>query len=186
MPRLKALTKSDADPKAHPFFDAVEKKLGKVPNIMKTMANAPAVLEAYLGFSGALAKGSLPPKLREQIALAVGEQNHCGYCVAAHSALGQMAGLSDDEVVNSRRGAAADPKSNAALAFARKIVTERGHVSDQDVETVRKAGFDDGAIAEIVSLVALNIFTNYFNHVADPEIDFPKVEPIDAKTECAC
>lgn len=33
------------------------------PNMMKTMANSPVVLEAYLSFSGALAGGILSAKL---------------------------------------------------------------------------------------------------------------------------
>lgn len=33
-------------------------------------------------------------------------------------------------------------------------------------------------LAEVVANVALNVFTNYFNHVAETDIDFPKVEPI--------
>jgi alkylhydroperoxidase family enzyme len=53
-----------------------------------------------------------------------------------------------------------------------------GQVSDEDVQEVRMAGFDDGAIAEVVANVALTIFTNYFNSVADTEIDFPKAPPL--------
>ncbi len=44
--------------------------------------------------------------------------------------------------------------------------------------TSARAGFGDDAIAEIVAGVALNIFTNYFNHVADTDIDFPQVAPL--------
>ena len=50
----------------------------------------------------------------------------------------------------------------------------RGRVSDGDLDEVREAGFDDAAIAEVVANVALNIFTNYFNNVAETDIDFPK------------
>ncbi len=186
MPRLKALTKTDANEKARPLLDGVEKKLGMVPNLMATMANSPAVLEGYLGFTSALAKGSLPAKLREQIALVVGETNDCQYCLAAHAALGRMAGLSDEEIADSRRGSSPDRKTEAALTFARKVVAERGWVSDDDVAGLRTAGFDDGAIAEIVANVAVNIFTNYFNHVAGTKVDFPEVPALDAKPSCAC
>jgi len=48
-------------------------------------------------------------------------------------------------------------------------------VTDRDLDAVRAAGFDDGVIAEVVAHVALNIFTNYLNHVAGTDIDFPKV-----------
>jgi uncharacterized peroxidase-related enzyme len=136
------------------------------------------VLEGYLGLNGALGKGSLSAKNREQIAMAVGQANQCDYCLAGHSAIGKMVGLTPDQILDSRRGTAIDPKSDAVIRFARKLVDERGRVSDADVAEVRAAGLDDGAIAEVVANVALNIFTNYFNHVAETDIDFPKVEPI--------
>jgi len=49
-------------------------------------------------------------------------------------------------------------------------------VTDNDVKRVREAGYTDGEIAEIVANVALNIFTNYFDHVAQTGVDFPKIE----------
>lgn len=186
MPRLNAITKTEASEKARILLEGVEKKLGMVPNIMSTMANAPTVLEAYLGFSTALGKGSLPARLREQIALAVGESNGCDYCVSAHAAIGRSAGLSDEEIADSRRGSSPDRKTDAALNFARKLVNERGRVGDDDVEILRAAGFDEGAIAEIVANVALNLFTNYFNHVAETDIDFPEIQALEPKQACAC
>jgi alkylhydroperoxidase family enzyme len=68
--------------------------------------------------------------------------------------------------------------NEAALRFARELVTERGRVSDKDLAQVRKAGFSEGEITEIIANVALNLFTNYFNHVADTSIDFPIVPPL--------
>ncbi len=178
MSRIHQIAIDAATGKAKELLDAVKAKLGLVPNITRAMANSPAVLEGYLGLSGALGKGSLSAKNREQIALAVGQSNQCNYCLAAHSAIGKMVGLTPDQILDSRRGTAIDAKSDAVIRFARKVVDERGHVSDADVAEVRAAGLDDGAIAEIVANVALNIFTNYFNHVAETDIDFPEVEPI--------
>jgi uncharacterized peroxidase-related enzyme len=184
--RLKSLTTDEANGKSQKLLAGVEKKLGMVPNIMRTMANSPAVLDAYLGFSSALAQGDLPGKLRESIALAVGEANACQYCVSAHAALGRGAGLSDQDIADSRRGSSSDRRSSAALAFARKIVAERGRATDEDLATLRDAGFNDGAIAEIVANVAINLFTNYFNHVAETEIDFPEAKTLDPEPACAC
>jgi AhpD family alkylhydroperoxidase len=137
------------------------------------MANSPAVANAYLGFSQSLSTGSLPARTREQLALVVGETNGCEYCVAAQTTLGKGAGLSEGEMCDARRAVAGDDKERAALEFARTIVTDRGNVSDDDVHAVRQAGYSDGEIGEIVAHVALNIFTNYFNHVAGTEVDFP-------------
>ena len=89
--------------------------------------------------------------------------------------LGKHAGLAPDEILAARRGDAADPRARAALHFAGAVVASHGGVDDADVERVRAAGFDDGEIAELVAHVALNVFTNYLNRVAETEIDFPKV-----------
>jgi uncharacterized peroxidase-related enzyme len=157
--------------------------MGGVPNLISTLAQSPAAVNAYLAFDGALAKGSLPRSLREQLALVVGEANSCDYCVSAHSMLGGKAGLSTDEVLKARAGNATDPKNAAALGFARKVVRERGLVSDQDVTALRTAGFSEGEIVEIVANTALNIFTNYFNHVAQTVVDFPPAPKLES---CGC
>ena len=173
MTRITPLTNDQASDKTRKLFDNVNAKLGTVPNMMRAMGNSPAVLSSYLQFSGGLSGGSLNAKQRELIALAVGQSNECDYCLAAHSALGKMAGLSDEQITDARRGESVDSASAALLALATKLVRQQGHVSDADLEEVRAHGFDDAAIAEVVAHVALNIFTNYFNHVAETEVDFP-------------
>lgn len=156
-------------------FDVIEKQLGVVPNMMRAMAQSPRVLEGYLALSGTLSRGLLPATLQEQIALAVAEANACSYCLAAHTALGRRAGLSDEQLTASREGRAPDPKAKAALQFALAVLQHRGGVSDQELAHVRAAGFSDAEIAEIIGHVALNVLTNYFNRAADTEIDFPMV-----------
>jgi uncharacterized peroxidase-related enzyme len=162
-----------ADSATAELLNSVKKTMGTVPNLIATMANSPAVAKAYLGFAQALSAGALPRRLREQIALVVGEANGCGYCVAAHTALAQRAGLTEQDTKEARRAASRDGKEQAALVFARKVVRDRGVVADDDVEQLRRSGYTDGEIGEIVANVALNIFTNYFNHVAGTEVDFP-------------
>jgi uncharacterized peroxidase-related enzyme len=163
----------NADSRTLELLEAVKKSMGMVPNMISTMAQSPAVLQAYLKFNQILAGGSLANALRQEISLAVSEANQCNYCLSAHSFLGSKAGLSESDLLEARHGFASDEKVHAALAFARKITEDRGHVSDEDVEEVRSAGYTDGEIAEIVANVALTTFTNYFNQVAGTEIDFP-------------
>lgn len=174
--RLSAIQTEAATGKARQLLDAVQTKLKVTPNMTRVMANSPAVLEGYLNFSGALAGGSLSAKLREEIALEVGEQNGCQYCVSAHTAIGKMTGLTDREIQAARDALAEDPKSAAALQFAREVVARRGAVSEADFAAARGAGLTDTDIAEIIAHVALNIFTNYFNIAAGVAVDFPKIE----------
>jgi uncharacterized peroxidase-related enzyme len=161
---------------SQPLLQAVNKQLGLVPNLFRLVGTSPAALEGYLGLNGALGKGKLDARTRERIALAVAEINGCSYCLSAHSYLGKnMAKLSDSEISANRAGGSEDPKANAAVRFAVRIVTERGHVSDDDLASVRQAGYDDAQLLEIVLHVALNTLTNYVNEVAKTEIDFPVV-----------
>jgi uncharacterized peroxidase-related enzyme len=175
MSRIPPVDRNTTNDSVRKNFDAVQRQLGTVPNMMRTMAQSPAVLEGYLGFGAALRRGRLPAALQEQIALAVAESNSCDYCLSAHTALGRGAGLSDDQLIASREARASDPNAAAALQFARAVVERRGGVRDQDLTSVRTAGYDDGDIAEIIAHVALNVFTNYFNRAAHTEIDFPLV-----------
>ena len=130
----------------------------------------------YLGFAGGLSVGSLSAAHREQISIAVGGANACDYCVSAHSALGRRLGLDAEELRLNLMGQSGDAKTAALLGFVRELVRDRGHVEDRALDALRAAGFNDEAIAETVANIALNTFTNYFNHVAKTEIDFPLVE----------
>ena len=86
MSRLQANQPDAATGKAKELLDAVQAKLKITPNMTRVMANSP-VLEAYLDFSGALSRGALDAKLQEEIALEVGEQNSCQYCVSSRRAI---------------------------------------------------------------------------------------------------
>ncbi len=181
MPRIHPLDPNQAEGKAKTLLDGARESLGMVPNVYATMANSPAVLQGYLDFSNALSKGTLSPKFREQIALAVSEINDCQYCLAAHSAIGRSVGLSEETIEDSRRGESPDTKEATALGFTRKVVVDRGWVSNEEVAKLRKVGFTEGDIAELIANIALISFTNYFNHVAETEVDFPAVSKLEAR-----
>ena len=162
------------------LLDGVEAKLGKIPNMMSTMAHSAATLDGFLKLSEALSKGELSGKAREQIALAVGQANSCDYCLSAHSAIGKMVGLSAEEIRDARLGSSEDAKVNGILKIATRLVETRGNLSDAEIADARSAGVTDAELSEIVANTAFNLFTNYFNHVAASDIDFPVVERLSA------
>jgi len=175
MQRINAIDPAEATGKTKKLLDGVQAKLGMTPNLMKTLASAPAALEAYLSFGAALGTGTLDAKFREQISIAVAQANSCEYCLSAHATIGKMVGLTPDEIAGSRKSHAEDSKRHAGLQLAQAIVVQRGEVSDAALANARAAGYTDGEITEIVANVAVNIFTNYFNLVARTEVDFPRV-----------
>ena len=180
MKRITPINPQVAQGRAKELLEAVKARLGIVPNMTLSMAVSPPVLEAYLGFIGALGHGVLPASVREQLALDVGEVNQCDYCVSAHSTLGKHAGLTEQDILGSRCGTSADPKEDVLLRFARAVLEKKGAVEDADVAAVREAGYGDAEIAEVVAHVGLNTFTNYFNHVAGTTLDFPKAPALSA------
>lgn len=185
MNRIHQTDPAQATGKTRKLFDAVQSRLGFVPNLMRVFGNSPAALEAYLNFSGGLMRGVLSAKLREQIALAVSEINGCGYCLSAHTLSGGKAGLGPDDIVAARRSSAIDAKSDAALKFARTVALERGHVADAELQAARRAGLTEAELVEIVQHVALSALTNYTNNVARTVLDFPEVTPGEFEPETA-
>jgi uncharacterized peroxidase-related enzyme len=181
MSRIPPVDPTTAAGKARELLAAVQKSLGMTPNLYRVVAQSPAALEGVLGLAGALARGRLGARLREQIALTVAEANACEYCLSAHSALGRGLHLSEAELALARHGRASDPHDDAALRFAALVVERRGRIDDADLAEVRRAGFDDGQVVEIVANTVLNVFTNYLNQVAETEIDFPVVRAGAAK-----
>jgi uncharacterized peroxidase-related enzyme len=177
MSRLQIPASIDTAPTAsQPLLQAVQKMLGSVPNLFRLVSSSPAALEGYLGMSGALAKGALPAPTRERIALAVAEINGCDYCLSAHTYLGtHLAKLDADEIAANRDGRSNDAKADAAVRFAATVAHQRGKVSPAELRAVRDAGYSDAQIIEIVQHVALNVWTNYLNNVAETDVDFPVV-----------
>ena len=177
MSRLHTPPSVDASPAAsQPLLNAVKAQLGVVPNLFRVVGNSPAALEGYVALNAALGKGALDARTRQRIALAVAEFNGCGYCLSAHTYLGEhVAKLDATEMEANRAGTSSAPKAAAGVRFARKVLQQRGHVGDEDVRAVRNAGYDDAQIVEIIQHVALNVWTNYLNSVAQTAIDFPVV-----------
>jgi AhpD family alkylhydroperoxidase len=153
-----------------------QKQLGRTPNLYRALAVSPAALGGYLAFRGALQRGVLSAALREQLALLVAQENACQYCISAHTLRGGKLGLPPGEMRANRAGDAQDARVAAALRFARRLLVTRGRLETSDLAAVASAAWSPEEIAEIVAHVALNMFSNLWNHVAQPALDFPAVE----------
>lgn len=173
MSRVKPISPEEAQSEVKAIYQDFEKKLGKVPNIFLNMGNSAAALKAFLGLSEAADQTSLSPLLREQIALVVSQVNHCQYCLSAHTAIAKGLGVKEQDILSARHGESQETKSHAILKFAKTVVESRGHVSNQDIATLKAAGVNDQELVEIIVLIILNMYTNYFNLITDPKVDFP-------------
>lgn len=171
--RLNPVAPENAQGEVKKLFDMIQTKMNTVPNIFKGMGNSPAALKGYFALSDAAAQTSLSPQLREQIALAVAQANSCNYCLSAHCLIAKSTGLGDSAIQQARHGQSANQKDSAILAFAKKVVDKKGHVQGDDVAQLRTVGVSDQELVEIILVITVNMFTNYFNNVTGTEIDFP-------------
>ncbi len=174
--RIETLNPATTTGKSKELFDAVQNKLGFIPNLIKVFGNSPTTLQSYLSLGELTASGNFSNKFREQLALAIAEENDCNYCLSAHTAIGKMNGLSDEQTVQNRQGLATDAKTEAALQFAQQVTRKRGQVSSEEISAFKNAGYTDSDVLEVILNVVANTLTNYVNHIAETEIDFPLVE----------
>ena len=175
MNRVPLIDRNDTSAERKQTLDAIHAAFGATPAMFRAVANSPAALNSMWGSFAALGGGVIGARLGEQIAVAIANRNACNYCLAAHTALGMKAGMSTEVMAAAQAGESSEPKTRAALQFALKLVEQRGQVEAADVESVRKAGFDDEEIVEILAHVTLNLFTNYVNIALDVPVDFPTV-----------
>jgi AhpD family alkylhydroperoxidase len=174
MTRIPTHTVDSAPEGSRDALKALEATFGKVLNIHGAMAHSPAVLETYVAIQEVLQeKGTLDARTREAVALAVAAVDECGYCQAAHTLGGKAAGLSEEQTIDIRRGTVEDAELGALLTLVREQAGNVGHVEDSTWQAALAAGWTDAQLTESSAVVALNLFTNYFNHLVQTDLDLP-------------
>jgi len=172
MKRIKLLEIENAPESSKEVLVEISQK-GRIINLFKAMANSPAVLKTFFGIQKALKEKTLSSEIAERIGIQLAVRNGCEYCLAAHSYTGSKL-ISADEVLLAREGKSSDAKVQIALDLAASIMKSAGHITDEEFESAKNAGFSDAEILEIVTIVSLNFFTNAINGVAHTKVDFPK------------
>ncbi len=159
-------------------YAQVKQAAGSVPNLFVALgALSPEVLKAFLNAEGVLASGTLNKQEVETIKLLVSELTGCDYCVAAHTLLGKMTGLSPETLKLIRAGQpTGDARRDALVRFVRNLQQTSGTISADEFAAIKAAGYTDAQLAEITLAIALTVFTNTFNRINDTDVDFPPVK----------
>ncbi|KAF1055465.1 MAG: hypothetical protein GAK43_00259 [Stenotrophomonas maltophilia] len=177
MSRLTAINPTDATGLAAELFTGIKKAVGKVPNAYAAIGtHSPESLAALLALDEVVGKTSLAKAEIEAIRLTVSAYAGCDYCVAAHSLMGKMAGLSPEALQQIRNGGAPGSERLDALThYVRTLVSTQGTVPAAAVEALQAAGFSDRQLIEIALVIASITFTNLVNRTNDTTVDFPAV-----------
>jgi len=147
------------------LYDTIAEKRGKVSNVLKVHSLNPAALKEHLDLYDAVLFGSSPLSRadREAIAVVVSAANDCDYCVRHHGEALQAYWRDEDRVRRLANDYTAlddlGDQLQAACDIAAKLTTDPGAMSEDDVHTLRDAGWSDRAVLDIV------LVTSYFNFV---------------------
>jgi len=159
------------------IFDYLKKGLGMVPNLYAVMALSDRALGNYLNFQNA--QTTFSNKEKQAVNLVVSQVNECLYCQSAHTLLGKMNGLTEEQTIEIRKGGAAfDLKLNALVALAKEITAKRGFISETNLKRFLNAGYTKGQVVELVMLIAEKSAMNYLYAITKVDIDFPIAKSI--------
>jgi len=149
----------------------IERSWGQIPNLYRTVARSPTILELTWLHAKAQARLQLAPRHREAIALRVAQLNQCDYALKRHTDLGRRAGMNTEEILNCRQGISNDVQEQALLALATKIFKDHGHNAGFVLDVAREVGLSDAQIIEVTALVACHSLTHYISSLAAIDVD---------------
>lgn len=167
MPYVDEVEEAQADVRLRTLYGKIEKDLGFLPHYFKTLGAKPQVIEAQMQLNDAIiSDGALTKTVKEQIGVAVSGINSSTYCVMFHMELLRRFGVEKAlarKLTTDYENAAVDPKVKALLRFADKLTRHPDDIEEADIETLKKAGWDEAAVRETVLTVA---YFNFVNRVS--------------------
>ena len=98
MPILKTISERNAKGNVKKIFADIKKtrKINKVPNFWRTIANDPITLKrTWESLQQVMKKGSLDSLTKELVYVAVSMTNSCEYCIRSHTLSAKKKGMSD-------------------------------------------------------------------------------------------
>ena len=171
---LPPVTIEAADDSVKETLEQQQANFGFLPNMYRTMANAPALLKTYLyGYQQFRESSEFTSVEQEVIFMVISRENGCEYCVGAHSFIADnMSGVPENVTNAIRDGEDIDNTELQGLAtFTKILLNTRGVPTQPEVEAFKSAGYSERQILEIILAISVKTLSNYSNHVCQPELD---------------
>lgn len=152
----------------------INEALGCVPSIFEKLESSPAALESLWASIKALQNATLPPQMREAIALRVAEMLESEYCIAFHTQEALNVGVDLTTTIDYRIGVSDDPREQSILNLTSRLVKDQGRRAGAELAIAGDVGLSDEEINEAVAVVCLSIATATFAHILCVERDRPE------------
>ena len=170
-------TRDEVSPSNQAIFDNLQKMVGFVPNLYAYYAKSETALGDYLALQNR--KSTIRAKEREIVNLVTSQVNNCRYCLSAHTAIAQMQGFTEEQILEIRRAEVTfNLKFDALAKFVKSTVEHRGRATEQAKEALFAAGYTEANLVDIVMVIGDKIISNYLHNLTDLEIDFPVAEEL--------
>lgn len=148
-------------------------RLGFAPNVARTMAESPVVLESYLQLNNLfMTKSTFNSHEQNLLFLVISRENRCEYCVAAHSRNASHMKLPEEIIEAIRNNTELpDTKLNILAKTTGKLVKSRGFISNETTLQFIDAGYSKAQLLEIILAIGIKLVSNYSNHITEPDLD---------------
>jgi len=150
------------------------KSNGMIPGLHGVLAGAPGILEAYQTLHKLFTETSFNKEELTVVWQTINVEHACHYCVPAHTGIAKMMKV-DDTITDALRNETplANPKLEALRTMTLTIVRNRGHVTQDDLNTFYAAGYEERQVLEIILGLSQKVISNYTNHIANTPVDAP-------------
>ncbi len=165
-------TADTAPAASKPLLENFNKTLGFTPNLLATMAESPAILEAYLSLDQLFNKTRFNSAERQLVLLIISRYRNCCYCLAAHGTVAKMHNISVDliDAVYFKQSLN-DQKLEALRDFTEAVLAQEGWVKQAELEPFYQAGYTKQHVLEVVLAISFKTLSNFVNHINDTPID---------------
>ena len=149
-----------------------QKAYGMIPGLHGVLAGAPKVLEAYQTLHELFTQTSFNEEELTVVWQTINVEHACHYCVPAHTGIAKMMKV-DDAITEALRSETPleNPKLEALRTMTLTIVRNRGHVTQEDLNTFYAAGYEERQVMEILLGLSQKTISNYVNHIANTPVD---------------
>src|SRR5207253_337433 len=171
-----------ADENEFPTLLDIKAAFGFIPNFFRAQTLRPDLIDAEVGLVSTILvkEGALTRRQKEYIFLACSADNLSTYCVTAHCEIVRMLGIEGPEpeqIALDHTVSDIPAGDKALLDLAVKLNNHPKQVGPEDIDELRKHGFGDQHVLEMVIMVGLTKFSNFvaFGLGTVPDFDASKV-----------
>src|SRR5688572_4972956 len=172
MVQYRTHTLDSAPEKSKPALRGLQEVFGLVPNLAATMAESPALLNAFVGAFGNFHGSAFSAAERQVLLLTNAVTNAAEWPVAFHSTLALKEGVRAEEVSAIReRRLPAEPRLAALVTLTRALIEKRGALEASELARFAEAGFAASAVFDVIAGIAVSTMANYAGNVARPPLE---------------